>query len=73
MTETDARRERELVVVRLVPCPEFLERRFARGGHVLSDELHLLRHTALDDRVVLVDSERDRFAKENLFLHLFFD
>ena len=73
MAETDARRQRELVAVRLVPFTEFLGRRLARGGDVLSEELHLLRHTALDDRVVLVDSERERFAIENLFVHLVFD
>ena len=73
MAETDARRQRELVAVRLEPCPELLGRRLARGGDVLGEELHLLRHAALDDRVVLVESQRERFAIEDLFAHLVFD
>jgi hypothetical protein len=44
-----------------------------RGGHVLGEELHLLRHAALDDLVVLVEAHRQRLAVEDILLHLVFD
>ena len=48
-------------------------RRLARGGHVLGQELHLLRHAALDDLVVLVEAHRERLAVEDLLLDLVLD
>ena len=44
-----------------------------RSADILRQELHLLRHTALDDRVVLVEAHRQRFAIEDLFLHPILD
>jgi hypothetical protein len=73
MAKTDARRQREVVAVRLEPCPKLFARRLARGGNVLGEELHLLRHAAFDNGVVLVESKGERFAIENLFAHLVFN
>ena len=44
-----------------------------RGGDVLSEELHLLRHAAPDDLVVLVEPHRDRFAIEDFLLDVVLD
>ena len=52
---------------------EFVRRRLARGGHVLGQELHLLRHAALDDLVVLVETHRERLAVEDLLLDFVLD
>ncbi len=73
MAETYARRKCELVAVRRVPCPELLDCRLARGGDVFGEKLHLLRHATLDDRVVLVESECERFAIEDLLARLVFN
>ena len=62
----------ELGVVLFEPAPELRRVRLARGGHVLGEELQLLRHAALDDGVVLVEPHRQRLAVENLFLHFVF-
>ena len=48
--EAQPRRLRELGAVRLEPGLQLVGRRLARRGHVLGQELHLLRHAALDDR-----------------------
>ena len=72
MAEADPARQRELVTVLLVPALELGSGRLARGGHVLGQELQLLRHAALDDGVVLVQSHRQRLAVEDLFLHFVF-
>ena len=52
---------------------ELGRRRLARGGNVLGQELHLLRHAALDDLVVLVEAHRERLAVEDLLLDLVLD
>ena len=71
MAEADARRQRELAAVRLVPGREFLARRLARG--ILGEELYFLRHAAPDDCVVLVKAERECFAIEDFFAHSVLD
>ena len=40
------------------------------GGDILRQELHLLRHAALDDGVVLVEPHRQRLAIENVLANL---
>ena len=52
---------------------QLVGRRLARRGHVLGQELHLLRHAALDDLVVLVQAHRQRLAVEDLLLDLGLD
>ena len=42
----------------------------AQGGHILGEKLHLLRHAALHDGVVLVQAERQRLAVEDLLADL---
>jgi hypothetical protein len=73
MPEGEPGRLREFRAVLLEPCLELGRRRLARGGHVLGQELHLLRHAALDDLVVLVEAHRDRLAVEDLLLDLVLD
>ena len=68
VTEADPRRLLELVPVLLVPARKLGGRRFVRRSDVLGDELHLLRHPALDDGVVLVEAHRQPFAIEDLLL-----
>ncbi len=46
---------------------------YARGRDVLGDELHLLRHAALHDGVVLVEAHREALAIQDLLLHLGLD
>ena len=41
-----------------------------RRRDVLGEELHLLRHAAADDLVVLVEPQREPLAIKNLLLHL---
>ncbi len=41
-----------------------------RGGDILCQELHLLRHPPLDDGVVLVEPHRQRFAIEHVLANL---
>ena len=48
-------------------------RRLARCRHVLGQELHLLRHAALDDLVVLVQAHRQRLAVQDFLLDLVLD
>ena len=43
------------------------------AADVLGQELHLLRHAALDDRVVLVEAHRQRLAVEDFLLHAILD
>jgi hypothetical protein len=73
MAEADPRRLLELVSVLLVPGLEFFGRRLARRRDILGEELHLLRHAALHDRVLLVETHRESFAVQNLLLHLALD
>ncbi len=47
-----------------------LARRFAQRGEILGEEIHLLRHAAFDDRVVLVEAHGQRLAIEHLFADL---
>ena len=63
----------ELGAVRLEPALQLVGRRLARRGHVLGQELHLLRHAALDDLVVLVEAHRQRLAVEDFLLDLGLD
>ena len=73
MPEAQPGRLREFGAVLLEPALELGGRRLARGGHVLGQELHLLRHAALDDLVVLVEAHRERLAVEDFLLHLVLD
>ena len=43
------------------------------SGDVFGDELELLAQPPADDRVVLVESEGDRFAGENFFANVIAD
>ena len=47
--------------------------RLGEGGDVFGDELQLLAQPAADDRVVLVEAEGDRFARENFFANVVAD
>src|SRR5262249_55485783 len=69
VAEAQARRLRERIAVLLIPALELILRRFVRGGDVLGEELHLLRHPALDDGVSLVESQRQPLAIENFLLY----
>ena len=60
---------RERGAVLRVPGLELGPVGLARRADIFCQELHLLRHAALDDRVVLVEAHRQRFAVEDLFLH----
>ena len=71
--EAQARRLRELGAVLLEPALELGRRRLARSGHVLGQELHFLRHAALDDLVVLVEAHCKRLAVKNFLLNLVLD
>src|SRR4030095_12259748 len=73
MTEAPLRRLRDGRAVLLVPGPELRGGGLARGGHVLGQELHLLRHAAPNDLVVLVEAHRQRLAVEDLALDLVLD
>src|SRR5262249_27712992 len=48
------------------PRAELIGRRLPERRDVLEEELHLLRHPALDDRVLLVEAERQRLPVEDL-------
>jgi hypothetical protein len=39
------------------------------GSDVFGEELHLLRHAALDDLVIFVQAHRQRFPIKNLLAH----
>src|SRR5215831_5739756 len=43
-----------------------------RSGHILGEELHFLRHAALDDGVVFVESYGKRLAIQDLLADLVF-
>jgi hypothetical protein len=68
--ERSARRKREARLVALVPGAQLLGLRLLELRQVLGDEFHLARELALDDRVVLVEAERERLAVEDLLAHL---
>ena len=59
-------------IVLFEPTPELRFFRLARSGHILREEPQLLRHSAFDDRIVLLQAHRQRLAVEDLFLHLIF-
>ena len=63
MAETYARRKCELVAVRLVPRPELLDCRLARGGDVFGD--HTVFFLGQGDRIEITHraSSRDTFAR----------
>ena len=42
------------------------------GGHILGEELHLLRHAALHDGVVFVEAHGQRFTVKDFFADLVF-
>src|SRR5262249_49194319 len=73
VAEAEARRLRERIAVLLIPALELVLRRLVRSSDVLGQELHLLRHPALDDGVPLVESQRQPLAIENFLLHLVLD
>ena len=69
MAEAHATGLRELGTILLEPALELGRFRLARSGHVLGEELQLLRHAALHDGVVLVQSHRQRLTVKDFFLH----
>ena len=73
VAEGNARRRLELVGILLEPGLELGRCRLARGRDVLGDELHLLRHAALHDGVVLVEAHREALAIQDFLLHLGLD
>src|SRR5688572_2085980 len=70
MAEGNARRRREPRGPRLEPATKFARSGIAHRGDVLGQEIHLLREPALDDRVVLVEPERQRLAIKDLLADL---
>ena len=65
MAEGGAIRERKFLRILRVPIFEFLSAGLVCGRYVLGEELHLLRHAALDDGVVLIEAHRQSLAVEN--------
>ena len=55
------------------PRFEFRSRGLVSVGYVLSKELHLLRHAALDDVVILIEAHGQRLAIEYFFAHAILD
>ena len=70
MTKRRPARHREARRILLEPGLEFLAVGFTQGGKILGKKLHLLRHAALDNGVVLVQAERQRLAVEDLLAYL---
>ncbi|EXI78895.1 MAG: hypothetical protein AW10_02722 [Candidatus Accumulibacter appositus] len=73
MTEAQPFRHRELVAVLCIPGPQLLGARLLGRRQVLGDELHLLRHAAFHDLVVLVEAHGQRFPIEDLLANPVFD
>ena len=73
MTERCARRQSEPRLVLLVPRAELVGLRLLELRDVLGQEFHLPRELAFDDRVVLVEAERQRFAIQHFLAHLGLD
>ena len=73
MPEAVAAGQRELLGVLVEPGFELRCRWLVRSSDVFGEELHLLRHAALHDGVVFVESHRQSFAIQDFFVHLIFD
>ena len=70
MAEAQSRGLLEQLRVLVEPGLELRVGRPMRRRDVLGEELHLLRHAAADDLVVLVEPQREPLAIKNLFLDL---
>ena len=73
MAEAHSRGLLEQLRVLVEPGLELRVGRPMRRRHVLGEELHLLRHAAADDLVVLVEPQREPLAIKNLLLDLGLD
>jgi hypothetical protein len=70
MPECHPSGQRELVPVLVEPHLELGGGGLVSSGDVLGEELHLLRHAALDDGVVLVQTHGQGFAVQHLLADL---
>ncbi len=73
MTERCARRQCEPRLVLLIPRTQFVGLRLLELRDVFGQELHLPGELPLDDRVVLVEAERQRFAIQHFLAHFGLD
>ena len=72
MAEAVAAGQGELVAVFLEPGFELRGGWLVSSGHIFGEELHLLRHAALDDGVVFIQTHGQRLAVEDLLANLVF-
>jgi hypothetical protein len=73
MAEAESRRLFEQPLVLVEPGSKLGVGRRMLRRRVFGEELHLLRHSAPHDLVVLVEPEREAFAIKNLVLHIVLD
>ena len=73
MAKAHARRKRKAIRILREPRFEFGIARILQGGHICSEEIHLLHHAALDDLVILVQPKGTGFTEENLLAHPLLD